>query len=306
MLLTFINSDEVSITSLILFAVLLASCVWMGWFLYKALKSKQQRLPRPEGEEFDGIREGNAATPYGLHIVMGALIVFTVWYMAFGYPINHSHSADWYAKETQEAQASLDEKFKDADHPTLVNMGESVFNANCVICHGIDAKGLNTVAANLVQYGTVEHIVYVIKNGSKGLRKVTPFMVPQWDALGKTEEEKTTAAYNVAAYVLSLDPARKAVVPAKGDAAKGKQVYLQVCAACHSPDGSGKGPTGDIANFASNLTTYGTPAYTEEIITNGKAGYIGVMPSFKEVGNLSPIQMKAVALYVESLRTSSN
>jgi len=75
---------------------------------------------------------------------------------------------------------------------------------------------------------------------------------------------------------------------------KGEQpASFGVCAGCHGADGKGNGGT------APNIVEY-DQTLVEHVLENGRKGAIGIMPSFK--GRLTPVQQKALATYLGSLK----
>ncbi|MBQ6223868.1 MAG: c-type cytochrome, partial [Campylobacter sp.] len=67
-----------------------------------------------------------------------------------------------------------------------------------------------------------------------------------------------------------------------------------VCASCHGEDGKG------MDGSAPDLTKYGSSEFVKEVLNRGKAGSIGVMPSFTD-GRLSEVQKQAVGEFISSL-----
>ncbi|MGK0288937.1 MAG: cytochrome c oxidase cbb3-type subunit 3, partial [bacterium] len=199
-----------------------------------------------------------------------------------------------YNQEVALYKKKFEKTWKNADQKTLENMGESIFMSKCSACHGLQGDGQTLgnqkVAANLREFGSEKHVLYVMKNGSKGLGKMQPMMPPQ----GALLKAMKINPVDVAAYVVTLS-GKKAKM---GNPVKGKTGYTMVCMACHGPNGKGKGANGMIPNFAADLSKYGTPSYIENIVRKGKNGHIGQMPSFLKEGTLSPIQYKAVATFV--------
>jgi cytochrome c oxidase cbb3-type subunit 3 len=72
-----------------------------------------------------------------------------------------------------------------------------------------------------------------------------------------------------------------------------KPASFSACASCHGEDGKGNN------GMAPNLAVYDEPT-VKHVLTNGKKGTIGTMPSFK--GMLTDVQQKAVATYLQSLQ----
>ncbi len=252
-----------------------------------------------EGDHtFDGIAEGLNPTPFGLHLIMVAVIGFAFWYVMMGFPIWNWTQAEQYDQEVSAYKAKFDDQWANADESTMLAMGESLFNANCVACHGYTGEGQNGLAANLVEFGTETHVVNVIHYGTKGSGYLTPMMPPQAPTIaamfGAEEDVLEQNIHNVAAYVVTLSGKQ----PKLGDPTAGQPIYMATCMACHGMDGKGMGPAGNIPNFAKDLTAYGTPADVVRTLKHGKRGYIGSMPSFAEKGILSDLQYQALAVYV--------
>jgi len=295
MLSDFIFSDNISVFVLIVFVLMIVIGVGVFIFLFKQLTKQSDEKVETFHENYDGIVEKNNPTPYGMHIVMICTILFSGWYIFMGFPLFHHEQSTQYEAEVSKHNANFTEKWKDADQQTLLAMGESIFNTQCIICHGISAEGQGGMAANLIEFGNEAHIIYVIKNGSMGLNKLTPSMPPQFEIFGETDELREKGARDVAAYLITLSGRKPS---SEGDTDNGKALYMMSCFACHGEDGKGRGPTGDIPNFAADLTQYGSPDYIREIVVNGKKGLIGEMPAFGKTGVLSDIQFKAVSEYV--------
>ena len=252
-----------------------------------------------EGDHtFDGIAEGLNPTPFGLHLIMVAVIGFAFWYVMMGFPIWNWTQAEQYDQEVSAYKAKFDDQWANADESTMLAMGESLFNANCVACHGYTGEGQNGLAANLVEFGTEKHVASVIQHGTKGSGYLTPMMSPQAPTIaamfGAEEDVLAQNIHNVAAYVVTLSGKQ----PKLGDPTAGQPIYMATCMACHGMDGKGMGPAGNIPNFAKDLTAYGTPADVVRTLKHGKRGHIGSMPSFAEKGILSDLQYQALAVYV--------
>jgi len=124
-------------------------------------------------------------------------------------------------------------------NPDALAIGQKLFLNNCAQCHGSDAaggKGFPNLTDNDWLYGgDPETIKASIMNGRNG---VMP-------ALGASLGPEGTL--DAANYVLSLSGAKHD--PAR--AARGKQTFATVCAACHGADGKGNQQLG-----APNLTDH--------------------------------------------------
>jgi cytochrome c oxidase cbb3-type subunit 3 len=187
--------------------------------------------------------------------------------------------------------ASQDLKQVAAD-PEARAIGQKLFLNHCAQCHGSDAAGgrgfPNLTDANWLYGGDPETIKASIMNGRNGV------MPPLGPTLG---ESGTLDAAN---YVLSLsggkhDPAR---------AARGKQTFATVCAACHGADAKGNQTLG-APNLTDNIWEYGgSLADVVETITKGRGVNAltpgaSAMPAHKD--SLGEAKVHILAAYVYSL-----
>jgi len=75
---------------------------------------------------------------------------------------------------------------------------------------------------------------------------------------------------------------------------EGKQVYEQICQACHMADAKGGGSAGAMIPALANNPRLADPTYPAVILLKGRGG----MPWFTDM--LTPKQMAAVITYVRS------
>jgi cytochrome c oxidase cbb3-type subunit III len=164
----------------------------------------------------------------------------------------------------------------------LIAMGESVFLAECKVCHGLAADGIDGTAANLnvrLEEKTVKH---VIENGSNNMLLGTEMPMPDRNGLFNmnTGELITDAEIDVvSSYV------------ANGMQGEGAEIFAGVCSSCHGMDGKG------MEYVAPNIASFDIPLVTN-VLNHGKKGAIGVMPAFDR---LNAKQKEAVSAYVTSL-----
>jgi cytochrome c oxidase cbb3-type subunit 3 len=168
--------------------------------------------------------------------------------------------------------------------PEAMQVGDRLFMNNCSQCHGTDAKGDGAHFPNLTTGfwnwgGTPDQIVETITQGRTGV------MPPIAAAVGDAEAQR-----DVANYVLSLSGATHDAARAE----KGKEKFMEVCAACHGPDG-----TGNQAMGSRNLTKPGwflgprNEAHVIEMMNNGTTGE---MPTWES--KFTAAQIKVLAAYV--------
>lgn len=248
----------------------------------------QMKVAKPKAElsehGWDGIGEYKNPLPLGWAVVYVLVIVWALWYMLAGYPLNSYSQIGEYNEEVAAANAKFEKNFANPDAKTLHAMGESVFLVQCSACHGITGDGINGRAADLSKWGSEEGIYDTIINGSKGLE----YPMGEMPA-GMADEEgaKAIAAY-IAKEISGIKKTKN-----ENLVASGKELFA-TCAACHGEDGKG------MEGMSPDLSKYGTASFVEDVLQRGKKGTIGTMPKFSD-GRLNALQQKAVGEYVISL-----
>ena len=249
---------------------------------------RQMKIAKEGGElsehSWDGIGEYKNPLPLGWAVVYVLVIVWALWYMLAGYPLNSYSQIGEYNEEVAAANAKFEKNFANPDAKTLHAMGESVFLVQCSACHGITGDGINGKAADLAVWGSEEGIYNAIINGSKGLE----YPMGEMPA-GMADEEgaKAIAAY-IAKEISGIKKTKN-----ENLVASGKELFA-TCAACHGEDGKG------MEGMSPDLSKYGTASFVEDVLQRGKKGTIGTMPKFND-GRLNALQQKAVGEYVISL-----
>ena len=249
---------------------------------------RQMKIAKEGGElsehSWDGIGEYKNPLPLGWAVVYVLVIVWALWYMLGGYPLNSYSQIGEYNEEVAAANAKFEKNFANPDAKTLHAMGESVFLVQCSACHGITGDGINGKAADLAVWGSEEGIYNAIINGSKGLE----YPMGEMPA-GMADEEgaKAIAAY-IAKEISGIKKTKN-----ENLVASGKELFA-ACAACHGEDGKG------MEGMSPDLSKYGTASFVEDVLQRGKKGAIGAMPKFND-GRLNALQQKAVGEYVISL-----
>lgn len=249
---------------------------------------RQMKIAKEGGElsehSWDGIGEYKNPLPLGWAVVYVLVIVWALWYMLAGYPLNSYSQIGEYNEEVAAANAKFEKNFANPDAKTLHAMGESVFLVQCSACHGITGDGINGKAADLAVWGSEEGIYNAIINGSKGLE----YPMGEMPA-GMADEEgaKAIAAY-IAKEISGIKKTKN-----ENLVETGKELFA-TCAACHGEDGKG------MEGNSPDLSKYGTASFVEDVLQRGKKGAIGTMPKFSD-GRLNALQQKAVGEYVISL-----
>ena len=249
---------------------------------------RQMKIAKEGGElsehSWDGIGEYKNPLPLGWAVVYVLVIVWALWYMLAGYPLNSYSQIGEYNEEVAAANAKFEKNFANPDAKTLHAMGESLFLVQCSACHGITGDGINGKAADLAVWGSEEGIYSAIINGSKGLE----YPMGEMPA-GMADEEgaKAIAAY-IAKEISGIKKTKN-----ENLVASGKELFA-ACAACHGEDGKG------MDGMSPDLSKYGTASFVEDVLQRGKKGAIGAMPKIND-GRLNALQQKAVGEYVISL-----
>ncbi|MBE5529344.1 cytochrome c oxidase, cbb3-type subunit III [Laribacter hongkongensis] len=230
----------------------------------------------------DNLEEYNNPLPkwwmwmFVLTLVFG--IVYLVLYPGLGTfkGIRGWTSVGQYKSERAEAEAKYqplydaylkqDIKTVAAD-PKAHEMGQRLFQTYCMQCHGADARGAkgfpNLTDNDWLWGGDAATIHTTIAAGRVGA-------MPAWGAA--FGEEKVKDAAN---YVMSLSGKKHDAERA----ARGKETFTAVCAACHGPDGKGNQALG-APNLTDNVWLYGgTEKAIIETITNGRNNQ---MPAWKD------------------------
>ncbi len=278
--------DNMTLIALLGALVILVLTAFIVGTYYKKMKHSKADGVLTE-EEWDGIKEFKNDLPVGWAASFLCIIIWGLWYIFVGYPLNAYSQIGEYNKEINNYNKNFESKWANLNESDLIRMGDNIFSVQCSQCHGIDKSGINGKAANLNSWGRTEHIVNVILNGSKGLGYLAGEMVP----IDVTKEE----AKNIADFVMAEISTSK--IPASADSInKGRELFNTNCTACHGADG--KGVEG-VEDFAPDLSTYGTYAFLQQVLTRGKNGHIGQMPSFT-YASFNDVQEKALNSFILS------
>ncbi len=226
-------------------------------------------------ENWDGIGEYKNELPAGWAIIFLGLIVWGMWYFIAGYPVNAYSQIGEYNEDTAAHNAKFEAQYANMDETTLVDMGESVFLAECKVCHGLTADGIDGKAANLNQRLEAVVVKDVLENGSNNQLLGFEFPMPKGADLGLSPSDIDEISVYVANGLQGNEPA-----------------MFGVCAGCHGAQGEGIDGVGPQLNgFNKALVT--------NVLTHGKKGAIGTMPRFAD--RLNAKQIEAVSAYVTSL-----
>lgn len=233
-------------------------------------------------EQWDGIGEYLNELPMGWAISFFLLIVWGMWYFTVGYPLNAYSQIGEYNEDTAAHNAKFEAQYASITGDRLIEMGESVFIAECKICHGLKADGIDGKAANLNQRIEAKVVKFAVENGSNNHLLGSEMPMPDRNGLfnANTGALISDAEINVvSAYV------------ANGMTGVGADIFAGTCAACHGEDGKG------MEYVAPSIATF-SPTLVINVLNHGKKGVIGKMPAFDR---LNAKQKEAVGAYITSL-----
>jgi cytochrome c oxidase cbb3-type subunit 3 len=173
---------------------------------------------------------------------------------------------------------------KVAADPAAMAIGQNLYLNYCAQCHASDARGSrgfpNLADGDWLWGGDPKQIKEGILAGRNGV-------MPAFGAALGAEGTK-----DVAHFVLSLSGAPSDSVRV----ARGKEKYLQICAACHGPEGKGNHALG-APNLTDKVWLYGSgEASITETINQGRNN---VMPAWKDF--LGEQKIHVLAAYVWGL-----
>jgi cytochrome c oxidase cbb3-type subunit 3 len=269
------------------------------------------------GHEWDGIKELNTPLPRWWVWIFAACCIWAAgywvlmpaWPLPNGYThglLHHSQRKDVVAAlealkvnrsrfESQLAQTPLKDVVSNPDllQFTLAE-GKSAFGDNCAPCHGAGAQGSKGYP-NLnddvwLWGGTLDDILHTI---TVGVRSTSPeTRQSQMPAFGRDGILKPEQVNDLTEYVVSLSHRTADASAVK----RAHQLFADNCAACHGAQGKGGRAMG-APNLTANVYLYGPRR--EDIHDQIWNGQGGVMPTWG--GRLSPVTIKALAVYVHSL-----
>ena len=247
---------------------------------------RQMQTDRAQGElaeeNWDGIGEYKNELPMGWAIMFMGTIIWGMWYWVAGYPVNAYSQIGEYNEDVKAHNAKFEKEYASITGDRLVEMGESVFLAECKVCHGIAADGIDGKAANLNVRIEENSVKYTIEHGSNNHLLGTEMPMPDRNGLFNA---------NTGALITDAEIDAVSAYVANGMKGAGADIFAGTCAACHGPDGKG------IDYVAPNIVDF-TPALVVNVLNNGKKAAIGKMPKFDR---LNAKQKEAVGAYITSL-----
>ncbi len=231
-------------------------------------------------ENWDGIGEYKNELPMGWAVTFLLTMVWGMWYFIAGYPVNAYSQIGEYNEAVEAHDAKFKSQYADITGDRLIEMGESVYLAECKVCHGLTADGIDGKAANLNVREEEISVKYVVENGSETLG----FAAPMPDRNGLFNA-------STGALITDAEIATISKYVADGMTGDGADIFAGTCAACHGENGEG------MEFVAPNIKEF-TQAFVASVVDHGKEGAIGVMPKFDR---LNDKQKQAVGAYIANI-----
>jgi len=276
--------------------------IWCVWLISWSAKQGPQNVSDDEivGHKWDGdIEEWNNPAPKWWLYCYFITIAWAVGYMvAFGLG-SWEGTLGWsqqgqYESEMQAAASRYEpiyEKFAAMGFEELSanadanKLGKSLYASYCTTCHGSDARGApgypNLSDDDWLWGNSEAELTATLKNGRSA---VMPVLAP---ALGGDQ-----GVDNMVKYVQSLS----GIVEADANALSAKPMFLALCSACHTAEGTGN-PIFGAPNLTNDIWLYGSS--DDAIRTTIVQGRNGLMPAHGEL--LGENRTKILAAYVYSL-----
>jgi len=236
-------------------------------------------------ESWDNIGEYKNPLPMGWSISFILTMVWGMWYWVIGYPVNAYSQIGEYNEDVAVHNEKFNAQYASITGDRLVEMGESVFLAECKVCHGISADGIDGKAADLNVRLEAKTIKHVILNGSNN--HILGSEMPMPDRNGLMNANNNYAPITDE----EIDAVAKYVAGGLKGTGKGADVFAGTCTMCHGADGKG------IDYTAPNIAEF-TPTLVTNVLSHGKKGVIGTMPAFER---LNAKQKEAVGAYITNL-----
>jgi cytochrome c oxidase cbb3-type subunit 3 len=269
------------------------------------------------GHEWDGITELNKPLPKWWLYVFYACIIWSVgywvaypaWPMLSGYTVGmlgygQRATVRRNIEDARAAQSEFNTAINQASleeirsKPELMQFamagGRAAFGDNCAPCHGRGAQGSrgfpNLNDDDWLWGGSPDNIHQTLLHGIRANNDET--RISDMPRFGTDQILDKSQISDTAEYVLSLSGLDHDAAAAE----RGRVIYTDNCAACHSDDGKGNKELG-APNLADAIWLYGSDkADIEASIGTGRGG---VMPAW--AGRLDADTIKKLTLYIHSL-----
>ncbi|MDR5897506.1 cytochrome-c oxidase, cbb3-type subunit III [Halomonas vilamensis] len=255
------------------------------------------------GHAADEIEEYDNPLPKWWFQLFVGTVIFSIGYLIL-YPglgnfagvLGWTQEGQWEeeVEQAEERFAPIFAQYQEVPVPDLakdqeaMRVAERIYQNNCAVCHGSNAQGgygfPNLTDDNWLYGGEPENIMATLNNGRNGL-------MPAWQQLGEDNIE------NLTQYVMSLSNLEHD----EDRAEQGESTFMSVCAACHTPQGTGNTALG-APNLTNDIWLYLAPGQTvadsiRQTLRNGRNGHMPAQAAY-----IGEERVHLVAAYVYSLR----
>ena len=278
-----------------------ASLAGLGWLIYSVYFAADTQSEEESPVWDGGLREGSHPAPlWWFWLIFVSLVISVIYLMLYPGLGSHAGALQWsQGGELERRLADFEREFGVArrwvaetniealaQDRALMASGQRVYDRNCAVCHGYDAKGLTPYFPDLSDDawqwgGSAEQIEQSIRDGRHAV------MVGWLQVVGEDGVDQLTD------YTLALS---------RGTAEdhSGRTAWLQFCAACHGPDGTGN-PLLGAPNLTDDIYLYGGNA--DAIRHSIAFGRNGQMPAFGE--RLDDTQIRLLVALLTALADRS-
>ena len=260
--------------------ITVVSLAGLGWLVYSVYFSADAS-PEQASPVWDGdLREGEHPAPmWWFWLILVSLVISVVYLMLYPGLGSYAGAVKWsQGGELAGSIASYEHEFAAArervvatavdelaDDPALMASAQRVYDRNCAVCHGYDAKGVTPWFPDLTDDawqwgGDPTQVEQSIRGGRSAV------MVGWLPVVGED------GVSQLADYTLALSRG-------EADSHAGRTAYLQFCAACHGGDGTGN-PLLGAPDLTDGVYLYGGDL--KAVRHSIAAGRNGEMPAFGE------------------------
>ncbi len=276
-------------------------------------------------ETWDGVGEYKNELPFGWAVSMLGLMVWGMWYMLSGYPLDSYSQLGEYNEDVAVANKKSADSFAKMTDTQKLKMGQGVFSVQCAPCHGLQGKGQENYSSGqltaedlTVRNMSKTYVEKVIREGSTQLGYdggMPPFMlsddaqiaaVSTYISKGFKDEEGSTAGKDLFASACSSCHGAALEAGVKGYKSWGNPELSEdengtiadptgvegYSDNCVGEDCMGQGSAG----VAPSLKGYNSCLVNNLLRHGMKKGEIGTMPAFGDM--LSLPQIEALSAYV--------
>lgn len=268
-------------------------------------------------ENWDGIGEYTNELPIGWALSTMALIIWGMWYMVIGYPMNEYSQIGEYNQDAALSNKKIAESFEKMSDTQKLKMGEGIFAVQCAPCHGPSGNGQENystghlTAEDLTKRNiSKKYVEKVIREGSNQLGYdggMPAFMlsddaeiaaVSEYIANGFKDEAGSTAGRDIFTNACSSCHGAALTAGVKGYKSYGVKPESDTTGvegystACEGEDCIGHG----VSLVGPSLKDYNSCLVANLLKDGMKKGEIGIMPAFNEM--LSMPQIKALSAFV--------